>query len=335
MPTRFSYTDSTTTIRCSHCDAERVVAGHTSGIGDDLATTGSPVADFIRWLPARGIYHSWCRSCERAARRSTPNRAARRAVMAGTRNTERKFGVELELIFPSGTTRDAIRSRLAAVGITNWNVKGDGSLNGGNGMEVVTPPLRGEAGLELLRTGMKVLREMNAKPNRSCGMHVHHDIADMDVDSLKRFVKSWANNQSTVLDGLVSPSRRDGGSYYCRPLTAGDLRTISQVSNMEGFRRGYHVERYRTINLQAYGRYGTVEVRQHQGTTDFEKVRSYILLGQAMLDSAKAATAPIPARSCVMDFVRALGTMLDETARTFLIGRAVEFGHAQVSPVGV
>src|SRR5439155_107312 len=81
----------------------------------------------------------------------------------------------------------------------------------------VSPPLRGEAGLAQVQLACTALRRMGAKPNRSCGLHVHHEIRDLDVASIKRFVRSYANNQD-LIDGLVSPSRRHGQNTYCLRL---------------------------------------------------------------------------------------------------------------------
>ena len=45
--------------------------------------------------------------------------------------------------------------------------------------------------------------------------------------------------------------------------------------------------RYMTVNLQSYVKYGTIEIRQHGGTTDFEKMEAWIILMYQLLDVAK------------------------------------------------
>ncbi len=95
--------------------------------------------------------------------------------------------------------------------------------------------------------------------------------------------------------------------------------------------RSLYFSRYHTINVAAYAAYGTIEIRQHQGTTSFEKIRTWVLLGQALLDDARRGeSAKLPQRT-VRDLLDSLGDLLDETAKTFALGRAVEFAAAPVA----
>jgi len=93
--------------------------------------------------------------------------------------------------------------------------------------------------------------------------------------------------------------------------------------------RSLYIERWRTLNLTSYGRYGTIEIRQHQGTLDAEKILSWMRFGQAIIDTAKTEPTAGPASS-VRSLLDYLGDRLDATARTFLLGRAVEFNAVTV-----
>jgi hypothetical protein len=180
--------------------------------------------------------------------------------------------------------------------------------------------------MDELRIATRIIAEFGGTVNKTCGLHVHHEAADLTVEQIKRVARGWKNNAS-IIDGLVSQSRRAATcSYYCKPLTAGDISQIDGCTNLDQVRR-LRLDRYRTMNLMSYGRFGTIEIRQHQGTINYEKIRTWVLMGQALMDTAIAATQ-IPASSTVRDFITSLGARLDETARTYLIGRAVEFGHA-------
>jgi hypothetical protein len=245
----------------------------------------------------------------------------------------RHFGVELECYLPTGVTRSTVEREFTAAGlivgrgISAWTIKGDGSLNspprrGFQGMEVTSPKLSGDNGLAQVETATRILRNLGCEVNRSCGTHVHHDAADLTVDQIKRVARGWANNQ-TIIDWFVAPSRRQQNTGYCRPVTTGDLSTLDTATTLEQIRRLY-LDRYRTLNLAAYGKFGTLEVRQHQGTLSFEKVRTWIMFGQAVIDTA--IVGDIPQASTVRDLIAALGDRIDETARTFLFGRAAEFG---------
>ena len=300
--------------------------------GDIDQHTGRPVSEVFRTRGARGGMHSHCRECQSQAspgRRSGPRVPGTHRVVSAD---QRRFGVELELIFPRGTSRETVNAALASAGLTGWRAKGDGSLSVG-GLEVVSPILQGEDGETQIRTATRVLRGLGARPNRSCGLHVHHECRDLTVEGFGALARGWAANQP-IIDGLVSPSRRNGANHYCQPLGATDVSTIANAPNvLELQRRANRISRYKTLNFSALGRYHTVEVRQHQGTCDAEKIISWVKFGQAIIAAAattetSAATQSSHAR--VRDLLGAFGPHLNETARTFLLGRAVEFGAVAV-----
>lgn len=310
-------------LSCNHCDRQLSLTAPVTR--DSLDQDGRPALDSFSWSTSRATFRGTCRDCARSRRTSGPRAPRSRRVAGLAMGIGRTFGVELELIFPSGHNRGTITAALEAEGVTGWRVKSDGSLSGGNGWEVVSPVLSGEAGIEKVRTACRVLTRLGAKPNRSCGLHVHHGARDMTVAAAKALARTWSANQG-IIDGLVSPSRRNGGSYYCRPLTSSDLAAIESIRDLRSLSR---LDRYRTLNLASYGRHGTVEIRQHQGTCDAEKVVSWIRFGQAMIDTA-ITTGATDTQRRVRDLFDRMSDRLDETARTFLTGRAVEFGAVTV-----
>jgi hypothetical protein len=331
MPTHYNYREQTSTISCTQCHATRTFAGRYAD-ASTYASDGTPLADFIRYLPARDRYHAWCRSCERAARNASPRTPRTRRPGSTTtpagRLTDRRFGVELELGFPRGTTRESIERALTAAGLSGWRVKSDCTIRVSGapaGWEVVSPPLAGEAGFDALQVACRVLRGMGAQVNRTTGTHVHHEARDMTVEQIKAAARSWFNNQN-LIDGLVAASRRGpNSSTYCRPLSNGDITRIEEARDLQSIPHAAG-GRYKTLNLAAFGRYGTIEIRQHQGTCDFEKIASWIRFGQAVIDTAKAA--PVNTHQTMRGLLETLGDNLDATARTFLLGRTVEFAHA-------
>lgn len=264
--------------------------------------------------------HTLCVTCERAraaARRQNTTAAPR--VTAGTPlGNRRKFGVEIECNLSGGTDGVAAR-RLRELLPTSWRVKGDGSLNGNTGIEVVGPPLTGEDGLAQLRTVCDALATVGATVDRRCGLHVHHDVRDIGREGLVHFTRSWAANQN-LLDWLVSPSRRSAAApYYCRSWTEDQLRSLRPDRLTIG-------ERYKTVNLHSFSKFGTVEIRQHQGSLSFRKIEAWIKIAQAMLDAVAASGRALGAHGSLRELFTALGTSLDEDAAAFLMGRALQFG---------
>lgn len=326
MPATTNYLYSTdsyvTTIECADCHVERSIQGR-------VAVYDETVAETFRWHSGNGRYLNRCRSCERThvrnwrAARSVPAAAVEVVAPLGA---DRTFGVELELTFPLATSRYLVQDALAAAGLGTWRVKTDGSLSGGSGrhgLEIVSPILSGENGYDQIARACGVLQRLGAKPNRTCGMHVHHGVSDLGIEDFKRLVASWTDNQG-VIDRLVSASRRHGGSSYCRRLTSAERQRIMALRDLRSI--SYHtVDRYRTLNVQAYTRYGTVEIRQHQGTVEADKIVNWVKFGQAIIDRSRAQA--IPRTRTVADLLGQLST-LAESARTFLAQREVQLAGA-------
>jgi hypothetical protein len=176
-------------------------------------------------------------------------------------------------------------------------------------MELVSPPLKGADGLAQLETVCKVLNELGAKVNRSCGMHVHHDARHLELDEWKNLVKSYIKYEDTI-DLLMAPSRRGNGNQWCRSLkcsyagyTVDELWArvdrsydIYNLQNMFG-------TRYVKLNLEAAAVHGTVEFRQHGGTTNFAKIAAWIALTQGLVTSAvqgKPVRGRVPKKGSVL-----------------------------------
>jgi hypothetical protein len=335
MPVSFDYSIYRTIIACTRCTTTVEVEGRYL---TDLtcAVDGRLVTETFAWHRGHHRPYTMCRECTRANRRAQPRRATSTATMSARAELgiSRKFGVEFEMYGSASVNEGTIHSALLDAGLSvgrgtsAWTVKGDGSL-GRYGVEVTSPALSGEAGLDELRVACRVFNQLGLRVDRSCGTHVHHDAADLTVDDVKRVARGWSNNH-TVIDRFVSSSRRAAANpYYCRPLSSGDLRRIDRCTNLMELRSlgGRDETRYRTFNVNAYGLFGTLEIRQHQGTTSYEKVATWIALGQAIIDTAKV-DGEIADEQTVTGFLTRLGDRLDETAATFLTGRAVQFGMA-------
>lgn len=212
-------------------------------------------------------------------------------------NTERTFGVEIEFI----GCADAAQRALRELGVaceresynhstrTWWKITTDASVyknrsHDGTGWELVSPILKGQEGLDELERVCKGLENAGAKINRRCGIHVHHDARDFQAETFKNLLKIYMRFEN-VIDSLVSPSRRGAQNTYCKTVnttkhqTALNERTIIGIINEID-------DRYRKLNLESYVTHGTVEFRQHQGSTDFTKISNWIKLTQAMVERA-------------------------------------------------
>lgn len=265
----------------------------------------------------------WCSSCAARPVAATPNRSTARAAARGQRiGNDRRFGVEFEFV---GMRRMTVENWLTTSGkrAQGWKVVSDCSVRGtGEGLEMVSPPLRGEAGIEQMREVLQWLNANGADVNRTCGTHVHFDVADIGAQGVARFARSYADNQD-LIDWLVAPSRRNN-QQYCTRLSNDEVVAIENcVARGSGPQHAAY-SRYRTVNVAAFGRHGTVEVRQHQGTLSFDKMVAWVRLGQGMLDTVAETSAPVARQAGVKSLLAAAQVAEDQTA--FLLGRAFQFG---------
>ena len=217
---------------------------------------------------------------------------------------ELKFGVEIEFF---GVNYREVIKQLRANGIQvaefagythavipQWKITTDCSVTStgtglGKGLELVSPILYGDEGLDELEKVYTVLNECEAEVNKSCGTHVHFDISDYTVEDMVSFLNLYYK-EHTLIDYLVPSSRRN--NTYCTQIKRRDIQEINtkfQNGTLEGIKDIADIlfTRYVTVNLNSYVKYGTIEFRQHGGTTEFEKIEAWIILMYQMLEAAK------------------------------------------------
>lgn len=206
----------------------------------------------------------------------------------------RSFGVEIEAY---NCTRERLASELNAAGINvqiegynhtdhedHWKLVTDGSLHGNNTFELVSPILHGEQGLEELEKVCWVLDLCDVKVNDSCGLHVHMDAAEFDIQTWKNLIITYKRLEKTI-DNFMPRSRRS--NTYCKGLTAITESAVNRANNIGELREAFSHNRYHKINLEAYARHRTVEFRQHGGTTNFTKMSAWVHFIAKMITFAK------------------------------------------------
>lgn len=257
------------------------------------------------------------------------------------------FGVEIECLAPRHGSRDSIAAGLRTRDIevenqmynhraqSQWKIVSDGSVSHPQrtGAEVVSPVLRGQAGLDEVARVCRALEAIGCVVNRTCGLHIHVGIrgtpmAD-DVDFFKRLVKLYAKFEP-VIDTFVAPSRRGNANSYCRKVElnacierAGDMHTLFRAYN--------NGSRYAKLNLQSYWRHGTVEFRQHQGTTDARKVTNWVIFCLRMVSHAASVEDKPRIRVLAHTNPHRPGTEVAERWNKYVDGMTVEDAAAAVT----
>lgn len=205
--------------------------------------------------------------------------------------TSRTFGIEIEFANPLRISRVQIASKLRAAGLDVqnqsynhrvqrcWKLITDSTC----GLELVSPVLRGSDGIEQIKIAMRVLDGLGMKVNRSCGLHIHLGMDDMDAEAIRDMILSYHSNQE-LIDYLLAPSRRS--AHYCRKLTRNDVSRLNRINSLSDV-GNTGATRYKTVNVHSYNRYGTIEFRQHQGTLDGNKAACWIELLLGLADAAR------------------------------------------------
>jgi hypothetical protein len=216
------------------------------------------------------------------------------------------FGVELEVIMPDTSNGDRGRSALANRMVEadvvcaheaynhrtrpHWKIVTDGSI-GSDNAEIVSPILRGQDGFDQVRKVCLALDAHGCRVNRTTGFHVHVGARDRFAEQIgffKELVRTHAKFEP-VIDQLVSRSRRGRNSQWCQPTEFSDAvdraTTIDRV-----IREANPNGRYAKLNLTAYHSHGTVEFRQHQGTTNAQKIENWVKLCLRMVAHAARNT---------------------------------------------
>ena len=217
--------------------------------------------------------------------------------------SERGFGIELEM-YGAGAAR--VARALTAAGVptqaeeyshetrAHWKIVTDGSLCDSlgralpDGLELVSPILRGADGLKQIETVCRVLKQIGVQVNHSTGFHVHHDASDLSLKNWKMLLLQYIKHEE-VVSRFLPQGRRNNS--YCKLLrtrfydVAAAFKAIQAAKTMAALQEEVNGrDRYFTINMENWSLRGTVEFRQHSGTVDAAQIVSWVLLTQAMVE---------------------------------------------------
>lgn len=217
-------------------------------------------------------------------------------------NENRTFGIEIEF-----TTADrAVVARLmrekgllASVEGYNHTTKNHWKLitDSSCGYELVSPILKGRDGLRQLKLATEALKEAGAKVDKRCGLHIHHDINDMDARQIANIYALYIKLEKTI-DGFMPISRRANNNTFCRSIynhynnqqqLLNKLKEVNTITDIQSL----FTTRYLKLNIQSYIKYGTLEFRQHSGTIEYDKMYNWILLSQQMVEAGKSPVQKI------------------------------------------
>ncbi len=239
----------------------------------------------------------------------------------------RTFGIELEVY---GTSRERILTEMRRIGIQvesesynhntrgYWKIVSDASISGAEGNEIVSPVLRGMDGMEQVKKVCLALNRAGAKVNTSCGFHVHFGANDLSIANFKALFQSYIELE-TEMDEIMPESRRKNNNTYCKSLLsianskAAAIAKIKASQTINQMALAFAGSRYFKLNIQSYQRHGTIEFRQHSGTTQFSKVKNWILICARMIEFSRQNGA-----------TNNLNQFLNESLQDYMADRAAD-----------
>jgi hypothetical protein len=145
------------------------------------------------------------------------------------------------------------------------SIKGDGSIypdDTDDQFAVEVTVLTRMSDPSNLKKACELLNKMGAKVNKSCGLHVHLDARHLDKNDVSVMAKKFERSLPVMLS-MVPKSRRTN-VRYCKAGVSPDMNDYDH--------------RYYAINTTAYPKYGTIEIRLHSATTDFNKIFNWAQL---------------------------------------------------------
>lgn len=214
---------------------------------------------------------------------------------------EHHVGVEIEFFAPVNS--DILAEHLVSIN-EYLCLKTDGSIraeSGHHGHELtICVPESKRA--EVITKVCAVLREVRAKVNSSCGLHVHLDMRNRDrYTAFNNLVAA-----QTILYAMQPSSRRS--NRFCRKVE-------------HDFDAGLRADsKYWGVNSQSYQRLKTIEVRLHAGTTDATKINNFVdILCHVVSKSTTVTSTPKKANTFgkAFDLPDTLVAYIDERIAKF------------------
>lgn len=263
---------------------------------------------------------------------STPSRPG---SSSGGGNREykltRRFGLEYEFGVPNEGNEEQTRASAATtlgqrsgqrctfMDYTHavhdhWKIVTDSSVQVPNytGLELVSPPLSGQEGLNTMVRMLRAVESMRPNVNKSAGHHVHIDGRDLSLLEVKKICAAFIVYER-AFDILTSRSRQDTLNEYCQSnravlirnsggTEAGALERLRQAASKEQVvammnpneGRGSRYFKLNITNLTGGRGHGTIEFRQHQGTFEAVKSLRWVELLQRFVENARKDDFIVP-----------------------------------------
>jgi hypothetical protein len=188
--------------------------------------------------------------------------------------SKRKYGVELET-----------SSSPAYLGLKRQTVFGAKYDCSVSGMEFISPILYGDEGLNEIEDFCNLAEAGDFEVDDHCGYHLHIDVRDETTVQLRHIIYAYVKAYAAWRN-LVS-SYRANDCHYCHAPTYFAIE-VKNCSRVKGFMA--ETDRYNYLNLNAYEKHGTVEIRLHDASLHAKTINYWVIAHTRFVDAVRNMT---------------------------------------------
>lgn len=207
------------------------------------------------------------------------------------------LGIEFELVLKDNP--DKLAKRLIELGVAQFcTITSDASLRDNDGensrrcveVRCVVPEISYK---RILKNVCQAFEDCGGYVNNSCGTHVHFDMRRRDIEtSFLRMVRS-----QPLLGALVPIERRI--NKHCLKVPT----NVTSIRNWKAKRDSLRTtKRYFAINIDAYDKHQSLEVRLKDGTIEYNDMISWIEIILTVLNTKKAIKTIIRPHTFISKF---------------------------------
>jgi len=237
-------------VRCGNCGRAIVRGEHCGWDGDPFCERCFGNADTWKVQPWSG-----------------------RATSFDRIGSTRRYGVEIET--------EQCDDYQELQGRTEWGCVYECSTPG---KEFVSPILQGDEGFEEIRRMCRFAAERDWTVNRSCGLHIHLDLANDSTEECLRIAYAYRKTYP-LWKKFVARSRADNSMCGSPQYSCADIRTFEHIEDFAELR-----DRFEYVNWRAYIRHNSFEVRLYHGTLNSREICNWIALHARFMDAVKGMT---------------------------------------------
>jgi hypothetical protein len=218
-------------------------------------------------------------------------------------------GIEIEYY---GVPKRILEDKLTAGGVNArqtgythavtpyWKLTEDSSAEGRYAGEMVSPILKGKAGLVEMRKCINLCQEAGMLVNKSGGFHVHFGMQGVSVQSIVNIITNY-NNLQPIINKMLHRWRR--GTQWGKEFSTSQINALQRATTMNDVYNaiaetnrssgGWNYEdnrnssRYYAINVFCYLAYGTIEFRQYTSVLESDTVLMWTYFLHFLIEVSK------------------------------------------------